>query len=72
MDSGIKNVCAYARKMMIDGKIFNIDNTPIKHIGNNISKISSNVNQIAKCVNSTDSIYKEGIAELKEIINEIC
>lgn len=69
--AGISNFGAYARKMMIDGQIFNIDNSPLREAGPLLSRSSSNINQIAKRVNSTNSIYKEDIDEIKELMNEI-
>jgi hypothetical protein len=69
--TGISNFGAYARKMMIDGQIFNIDNAPLREAGPLLSRCSSNINQIAKRVNSTNSIYKEDIDEIKEMMNEI-
>lgn len=69
--AGISNFGAYARKMMIDGQIFNIDNSPLREAGPLLSRCSSNINQIAKRVNSTNSIYKEDIDEIKEMMNEI-
>ena len=36
-----------------------------------IQKIGVNVNQIAKCVNSTGSVYQEDIEEIKGVLAEI-
>ena len=36
-----------------------------------IQKIGVNVNQIAKRVNSTGSVYQEDIDEIKGVLNEI-
>ncbi|MCH4888930.1 MobC family plasmid mobilization relaxosome protein [Acidaminobacter sp. JC074] len=69
--AGFKNTGAYMRKMAIDGRIFKIDHTPLQDISSKMTKASTNINQIAKRVNSTDSIYKEDIQELKEMTEEI-
>ena len=36
-----------------------------------LGRISSNLNQIAKRVNSTGNIYKEDMDEVKELMNEV-
>ena len=69
--SGINNMSAYARKMMMDGLIFHIDMSHFKESGPLLSRISSNINQIAKRVNATNEIYSEDINELKELMSEI-
>ena len=62
---------AYLRKMAIDGLIIYTDLSAIKDYQKELSSIGRNINQIAKRVNSTGSIYKEDIADLKKHIDEI-
>jgi len=69
--AGFKNTGAYMRKMAIDGRIFKIDHSPIQDLSSQMTRVSANINQIAKRVNSTDSIYQEDVAELKEMTEEI-
>lgn len=69
--AGYKNTGAYMRKMAIDGRIFKIDPTPLRDLSSDLTRVSTNINQIAKRVNSTDSIYKDDIDELKEMTEEI-
>ena len=69
--AGFRNTSAYIRKMAIDGRIFKIDHTPLKEISSLMTRVSTNINQIAKRVNSTNNIYKDDVEELKEMINEI-
>lgn len=66
-----KNLAAYARKMLIDGYIIQVDHTDIKAMTAEIQKIGVNVNQIAKRVNSTGSAYEQDIAEIKGALAEI-
>jgi len=65
------NLAAYARKMLIDGYIIQVDHTDIKAMTAEIQKIGVNINQIAKRVNTTGSIYEQDIAEIKGVLNEI-
>lgn len=65
------NFSAYARKMLIDGYIINIDYSDIKAQTAEIQKIGVNVNQIAKRVNATGMVYAQDIEDIKGALNEI-
>ena len=54
-----KRIGAYLRKMAIDGFIIYTDTSNIKEFTKELQAIGRNVNQMAKQVNSTDSVYKE-------------
>ena len=60
-----RNMEAYLRKMAIDGYIIQIDHADIKAMTAEIQKIGVNINQIAKRVNATGSVYQEDIEEIK-------
>ena len=62
---------AYLRKMAIDGYIIYTDTTGIQKFNKELQRIGRNINQIAKRVNSTSSIYMTDIEELKEDIQNI-
>lgn len=66
-----EQIGAYLRKMAIDGLIIYTDTTNIKEMNKELQAIGKNINQIAKRVNSTGSVYDEDIAEIKERLNEI-
>lgn len=66
-----QNIGAYMRKMAINGLIIYTDMTDIKEMNKELHSIGVNVNQIARRVNETNSIYKEDITELKNYIDEI-
>lgn len=65
------NFAAYARKMLIDGYIIQVDHSDIKAMTAEIQKIGVNVNQIARRVNSTGDAYQEDIDEIKGALAEI-
>ena len=71
IESKIKNMGAYLRKMAIDGYIVNTDTTPMKKQYEEMHKIGVNINQIAKKVNSTGDLYPEEMQELKEMVKEL-
>lgn len=62
---------AYIRKMAIDGYVIYTDTSNIKEMNKHLQAIGRNINQIAKRVNQTNSIYKEDISELTERLEEI-
>ncbi len=66
-----KHIGAYLRKMAIDGLIIYTDTSGIKEFTKELQVIGRNVNQITKRVNSTNSVYKEDIEEIKERLDEI-
>ena len=66
-----RNMESYLRKMAIDGYIIQIDHSDIKAMTAEIQKIGINVNQIARRVNATGSVYKEDIEEIKGVLAEI-
>ena len=63
-----QNMAAYLRKIAIDGYIIQTDHSDIKAMTAEIQKIGVNVNQIAKRVNATGSVYQE--KRVLEIHNE--
>ncbi len=69
--AGFSNTGAYMRKIAIDGQIFKLDNAPLKVVSSQMTGIATNINQIAKRVNSTNTIYDDDIKEIKEMTNEI-
>ena len=66
-----QQIGAYLRKMAIDGYIIYTDIKNIKQYIQELQAIGRNINQIAKRVNSTSSIYKEDIDEIKARLEEI-
>ena len=66
-----RNMAAYLRKIAIDGYIIQVDHSDIKAMTAEIQKIGVNINQIARRVNSTGSVYQDDIDELKGALDEI-
>ena len=66
-----RNMEAYLRKMAIDGYIIQIDHADIKAMTAEIQKIGVNVNQIAKRVNATGTLYAQDIEDIKGAMAEI-
>ena len=66
-----KQIGAYLRKMAIDGLIIYTDTSDIRAFTKELHAIGLNINQIAKRVNATGSVYETDIAEIKERLDEI-
>ena len=62
---------AYLRKMAIDGYIIYTDTKDIQAMNKELQRIGRNINQIAKRVKSTSSIYQADIEELKGDLQNI-
>ena len=67
----IKNLSAYLRKAAIDGKIEIHDYSGLKEINYNLRKIGVNINQIAKRINETNSIYQSDMEDIQRKVNAV-
>ena len=65
------NFSRYARKMLIDGYVVNVDLSDFQRLSGEVNAIGVNINQIAKAVNATGRVYENDIAEAKERVEEI-
>jgi hypothetical protein len=65
------NLAAYLRKMAIDGYIISTDHTDIKAMTAEIQRVGTNINQIAKRVNTYGNLYAEDMAKIQEVLSEI-
>lgn len=65
------NQSLYLRKMALEGRIIKVDYSVFNDIGNSISGVSRNINQIAKRINVTDNIYAEDMKQIKQKQEEI-
>ena len=53
----------YARKMLIDGYVIRLDYSDVKAMTAELQKIGTNINQIAKRVNATGTLYAQDIED---------
>lgn len=66
-----KRICAYLRKMAIDGYIIYVDTRDIKEMNKFLSAIGRNINQIAKRINAGSPTYQADIEEIRERLDQI-
>ena len=69
--SGMKSKSAFLRKLILYGYVYDVDYSYLRNYNTELGRISSNLNQIAKRVNSTGTIYQEDTDEVKELMNEV-
>ena len=69
--SGMKSKSAYLRKLILYGYVYEVDYSYLRKYNEELGRISSNLNQIAKRINSTEHIYQDDMKELKELMNQV-
>ena len=60
------NLSAYMIKMAIDGMIINLDMPELKEVSSLLRYNGNNINQIAKRLNESKSVYTSDIEDIKE------
>ena len=68
---GTDNFSRYARKMLIDGYVIHIDLSEFQPLADAVNRVGVNINQIAKTVNATGTIFGDDMQQLKEMMDEI-
>ena len=66
-ESGLKNMRQLITKSVLSRDIYVVDTTPLYDMNTLLSRISSNINQIAKIANTNGVTYKKDIDEIKEM-----
>ncbi|MDL2232018.1 MobC family plasmid mobilization relaxosome protein [Ruminococcaceae bacterium OttesenSCG-928-L11] len=64
--AGVRSLRAFVLKMAVDGYIVNLDLSDVHEMVSLLRRSSNNLNQIAKRVNETRSIYEADIQDLRE------
>ena len=67
--AGMKNMRAFIVKQAIDGRVIHVELDSVREMVRLLSNATININQIARRVNETDSIYAADIEELRERYN---
>ena len=68
---GITNLSAYMRKISQDGFLYTVNIDGLPEICKEVEAIGQNINQVAKRVNSTNTIYAEDIRQMKAELDRI-
>ena len=67
----ITNLGLYMRKVALGTPLFTVDLNDINDMCHDITGVSRNINQIAKRVNTNDTVYAEDIRQIKRQQEEI-
>ena len=68
---GTTNLSAYMRKISQDGFLYTVTIDGLPEICKEVEAIGQNINQVAKRVNSTNTIYAEDIRQMKSELDRI-
>ena len=71
MNNGVRNRCAYLRKMAIDGYYICVELSDVKEMVRLLRIYGNNLNQIARRANEGDSIYRNDIEDLQKNMQEL-
>ena len=66
-----KSASDYIRTLILFGFVYDVDYSYLRQYNETLGKISGNLNQIAKRINSTGNVYEEDMAEVKAIMDEV-
>ena len=66
-----KSISHYIRTLILYGFVYDVDYSYLRQYNETLGKISSNLNQIAKRINSTGNVYEEDMKEVKGIMDEV-
>lgn len=69
--SGLNNFNLFALTMLIRGEIKNVDLKHYHELAKEVSRIGTNINQIARFANSNGSIYASEVEDLQRRMEDI-
>ena len=61
----------YLREQAIKGYVIELDYSPLKGLAREIGYIGRSINQIAKRINTTHTIYKEDLEEIQACLKQV-
>lgn len=69
--AGMRNRSAFLRQLIIEGLVYDVDYTHLREYNAQLGKIGGNINQIAKRINETRSIYQADISAVKKEMGQL-
>lgn len=69
--SKMRSKSAFLRKLVLYVFVYDVDYSHIREMNALLGNISGNLNQIAKRVNTTNTIYKKDMEDIKELMDQI-
>ncbi len=69
--SGMRSKSSFLRHQILYGFVYDIDYSELWEYNTTLSKISNNLNQIAKRMNATGNVYAADVKEVKELMKQV-
>jgi hypothetical protein len=69
--AGIKSLRAYLLKMAVDGRIIHVELDSVREMVRLLSNATNNINQIARRVNGTGSVYAADLDDVRGRYDEL-
>ena len=69
--AGFRNISDFFIYCTCNCRAFNFDLTPLLAVKNEMSRIGSNINQIARVANTSKSIYRSDVLRLENEVDEL-
>lgn len=71
LQSGMQSKSAFIRHLILYGYVYEVNYSYLQEYNTALARIGNNLNQIARRINTTGSIYKNDINEVKELMENI-
>jgi hypothetical protein len=71
VQAGVKNLRAFILKQAIDGRVIHVELQSVNEMCRLLSNATNNINQIARRVNETGSVYAADVSDLNARYEEI-
>lgn len=69
--SGMSSRSSFLRQLIIEGLVYDVDYSYLREYNAQLGKIGGNINQIAKRINETRSIYQTDINEIQKEMDKL-
>lgn len=69
--SGMKSKSSFMRHLIVYGYVFDVNYDHLREYNTILSRISNNINQIAKRMNATGRVYEADVNEIKELMKKV-
>lgn len=69
--SGMKNKSSFLRHLILYGYVYDVDYSELREYNTTLSRIGNSLNQIAKRMNATGSVYEADVKEVKELMKQV-
>lgn len=69
--SGMTSRSAFLRQLIVYGFVYDVDYTELHEYNTLLSRIGTNLNQIAKRMNATGHVYDADVRQVKNLMEEV-